>query len=186
MIVMAAETTDGIRPSGTSSLLFSAAQPDDSAAIAGLHNVIAERLTRAFGKGHWSHRHTAPGVRSSMKRAHVFVARRGSDIAATFTLATKKPWAINRSYFTSVRRPLYLLAMAVDPDLHGQGLGRRCLDKARSIAKAWPADAIFLDAYDTAAGAGEFYRKCGFREVGRVTYKGTPLIYYEWLVYRSG
>jgi len=70
----------------------------------------------------------------------------------------------------------------VSPDVQGQGLGRRCLDEARAIAKAWPADAIFLDAYDTAAGAGEFYRKCGFREVGRVTYRGTPLIYYEWLV----
>jgi GNAT superfamily N-acetyltransferase len=117
-----------------------------------------------------------------MKRAQVFVARRGTDIAATFTLATKKPWAIDRSCFSQVTRPLYLLSMAVAPELQGQGLGRRCLDEARAIAKAWPADAIFLDAYDTAAGAGEFYGKCGFREVGRVTYKGTPLIYYEWLV----
>jgi ribosomal protein S18 acetylase RimI-like enzyme len=74
----------------------------------------------------------------------------------------------------------------VDPDLQGQGIGRRCVDEARAIAKAWPADAIFLDAYDTAAGAGEFYRTCGFREVGRVIYKGTPLIYYEWLVDGSG
>jgi ribosomal protein S18 acetylase RimI-like enzyme len=182
MNVMAGETANGIRPSGTSSVLFGAAQPDDSAAIAGLHNVIAERLTSAFGPGHWSYRHTEQGVRSSMKRAQVVVARRGSDIAATFTLATKKPWAIDRSCFSKVTRPLYLLAMAVAPDVQGQGLGRRCLDEARAIAKAWPADAIFLDAYDTAAGAGEFYRKCGFREVGRITYKGTPLIYYEWLV----
>ena len=44
---------------------------------------------------------------------------------------------------------------------------------------AVPAPAI-RDPADT--GAGEFYRKCGFREVARVTYKGTPLIYYEWLV----
>jgi len=179
---MAAEPANGIRPSETSTVLFGAAQSDDSAAIAGLHNVIAERLTSAFGHGHWSYRHTEQGVRSSMKRAHVFVARRGSEIVATFTLATKKPWAIDRSCFSQVVRPLYLLAMAVSPDVQGQGLGRRCLDEARAIAKAWPADAIFLDAYDTAAGAGEFYRKCGFREVGRVTYRGTPLIYYEWLV----
>jgi len=39
-----------------------------------------------------------------------------------------------------------------------------------------------LDAYDTAAGAGEFYRKCGFEEVGRVIYRGTPLIYYQMLL----
>jgi hypothetical protein len=28
-----------------------------------------------------------------------------------------------------------------------------------------------MEAYDAAAGAGEFYSKCGFREVGRVTYR---------------
>jgi GNAT superfamily N-acetyltransferase len=182
-IAKIAKGTLGAQASG---VLFNAAQPDDGAAIAALHNVIAERLTSAFGKGHWSHRHTEHGVRSSMKRAKVFVARRGRDVAATITLATKKPWAIDRSCFSQVTRPLYLLSMAVAPELQGQGLGRRCLDEARAIAKAWPADAIFLDAYDTAAGAGEFYLKCGFREVGRVTYKGTPLIYYEWLVHGSG
>ena len=99
MNVMAAEPANGIRRSETSTVLFGAAQPDDSAAIAGLHNVIAERLTSAFGHGHWSYRHTEQGVRSSMKRAQVFVARRGSEIVATFTLATKKPWAIDRSCF---------------------------------------------------------------------------------------
>jgi ribosomal protein S18 acetylase RimI-like enzyme len=182
MNAKAAKAAKGTRVSRPSNVLFTAAQPDDSAAIAALHNVIAERLTSAFGKGHWSYRHTEQSVRSSMKRAKVFVARSGTHIAATFTLATKKPWAIDRSYFTSVTRPLYLLSMAVDPDLHRLGLGRRCLDEARAIAKAWPADALFLDAYDTAADAGGFYRTCGFREVGRVTYKGTPLIYYEWLV----
>jgi hypothetical protein len=65
-----------------------AAQPDDSAAIATLHNVIAERLTDAFGKGHWSYRHTEQGVQSSMKRA------------------TKKPWAARHERCTvrSIRR----------------------------------------------------------------------------------
>ena len=43
----------------------------------------------------------------------------------------------------------------------------------------WPGDAIRLDAYDSQAGAGEFYRKCGFREAGRASYRGTPLIYFE-------
>ena len=61
-------------------------------------------------------------------------------------------------------------------------LGRRCVETALDVARAWPADAICLDAYDTDAGAGDFYRKCGFREVGRVTYKNTPLIYFEWLI----
>jgi hypothetical protein len=45
-----------------------------------------------------------------------------------------------------------------------------------------PADALRLDAYDGAAGAGEFYARCGFQERGRVTYKGNPLVSYERLV----
>jgi hypothetical protein len=44
------------------------------------------------------------------------------------------------------------------------------------------ADAIRLDAYDGAVGAGAFYAKYGFKEVGRVVYRGTPLIYFELLL----
>jgi ribosomal protein S18 acetylase RimI-like enzyme len=72
--------------------------------------------------------------------------------------------------------------MAVKPDLQRSGIGRRCLEEARRIVKEWPGDAIRLDAFDAAAGAGDFYRKCGFREVGRVTYRNTPLIYFEMLL----
>ena len=54
-----------------------------------------------------------------------------------------------------------------------------CLDAAKKIAIRWPSDAIRLDAYDGGPGAGNFYRKCGFREVGRATYRDVPLIYFE-------
>lgn len=53
------------------------------------------------------------------------------------------------------------------------------MKEAAVQAKAWPADAIRLDAFDAAAGAGPFYAKCGFREVARVTYRKDPLIYFE-------
>jgi ribosomal protein S18 acetylase RimI-like enzyme len=56
------------------------------------------------------------------------------------------------------------------------------MEEARRIATAWPGDAIRLDAWDAAAGAGEFYRKCGFREVGRATYRTAPLVYFEILL----
>jgi GNAT superfamily N-acetyltransferase len=159
-----------------------AATPEDAAAIARLRNEVADSLTRRHGKGHWSYFTTENGIRSNMKRSHVYVAWRDGRIVATLTLQTKKPWAIDRRYFANVKRPLYLLAMAVAADLHRHGIGRQCLDETRGIAKRWPADAIFLDAYDAEAGAGEFYRKCGYEEVGRVTYRGTPLIYYQLLL----
>jgi GNAT superfamily N-acetyltransferase len=111
--------------------------------------------------------------------SRVLVARRRSAIVATLRLATKKPWAIDVTYFTACKKPLYLLDMAVAPKLQRQGLGRRCIEQAIAIARDWPSDSLRLDAYDASAGAGAFYAKCGFREVGRVVYRATPLIYYE-------
>ncbi|HEV8456006.1 MAG TPA: GNAT family N-acetyltransferase, partial [Gemmatimonadales bacterium] len=68
-------------------------------------------------------------------------------------LATKKPWAIDVSYFTPVKRPLYLTGMAVSVAQQGQGLGRLALEDARAVAQEWPAEAIRLDAYAAEAGA---------------------------------
>ena len=90
--------------------------------------------------------------------------------------------AIDRTYFSQCNRPLYLASMAVAPDLQRQGIGRLCVEAAAKLVKQWPGDAIRLDAYDAVAGAGEFYRKCGFREVGRASYRNVPLIYFEMLV----
>jgi GNAT superfamily N-acetyltransferase len=117
-----------------------------------------------------------------MCTSHIFVAREGAEIIATLRLTTKKPWAIDTSYFTACRHPLYLLAMAVTPSRQRQGIGKKCLEAARRIAKAWPADALRLDAYDAKAGAGPFYARCGFTEVGRTSFRNTPLIYHELLL----
>jgi len=65
------------------------------------------------------------------------VARDGAGIIATLRLATKKPWAIDPAYFVTVRRPLYLLDMAVQPGVQRQGVGRCLLGEAsrQSVAK---------------------------------------------------
>lgn len=155
------------------------ATPEDIPAIVALRNAVAERLTRDHGHGHWSSSVTERGVLQGLRTSRLLVAREGPALAATLQLATKKPWAIDKSYFAASRRPLYLTAMAVDPGQQRRGVGRRCLEEARRLAREWPGDAIRLDAYDHPAGAGAFYEKCGFREVGRVVYRAVPLIYYE-------
>lgn len=106
-------------------------------------------------------------------------------LAGTLRLSTRKPLAIVPKYFTPVARPLYLLSMAVAPRRQRTGIGRRLLDEALGLARAWPAEALRLDAYDAPAGAGEFYRRCGFTEVARVEYRASPLIYFEKLVAAS-
>jgi GNAT superfamily N-acetyltransferase len=163
---------------GVTPLVFAPAEASDAEDIAALRTAVAERLTRDFGQGHWSVVATGRGVLHQIRNSRVLVART-SGLVATLRLAIKKPWAIDQSYFADSVRPLYLSDMAVAPDHQRSGIGRRCLAEAIRIAQAWPADAIRLDAYDAPAGAGEFYAKCGYREVGRATYRKTPLIYFE-------
>jgi GNAT superfamily N-acetyltransferase len=155
---------------------------EDAAAIAALRSRAADALTLEFGSGHWSAPATEKGVLFSMRYARVLLAKGAGRILGTLRLATKKPWAIDPEYFTAVGRPIYLTDMAVDPGTQRKGIGRALLEHARVLAREWPADSIRLDAYDAPAGAGAFYAKCGFREVGRVVYRKTPLIYFEQLV----
>ena len=158
------------------------ATPADARTIADLRLAAGVHLTAQYGQGPWSAGVTEKGVLFTMRQATLYIAHHQGELAATFTLGTRKPWAIDKRYFASSQRPLYLTAMAVLPNHQGQGLGRACLVEAERIAQAWPADAIRLDAYDAPAGAGAFYTKCGFREVGRAAYRGTPLIYCELLL----
>jgi GNAT superfamily N-acetyltransferase len=158
------------------------AGPEDAPALADLRNAVAENLTVRFGQGHWSARSTERGVLYDLRTSRIFVAWDGQRLLATLRLATKKPWAIDVSYFTLSKRALYLTSMAVAPELQRRGIGRLCLEDAERIVQDWPADAIRLDAYDAAAGAGPFYAKCGYREVGRVVYRTVPLIYFEKLL----
>jgi len=151
----------------------------DSPAIVALHLAAAADLTNRFGRGHWSSRPTQRGVLLGMKRGVVYVVRRGRRLVATLTLTPRKPWAIDATYFTPCVKPLYLVGMAVAPDWQGRGLGYFCMKQAQHLARIGRADALRLDAYDADAGAGEFYRKCGLREVGRATYRDTPLVYFE-------
>jgi len=163
-------------------LKFRDATVKDVAVIAALQNAAAGPLTARFGAGHWSSLVTERGATLAQRHARVRVGRSGKRILTVLRLATKKPWAIDVSYFTPVKRPVYLTGMAVSVAHQGQGLGVQALEDACAIARSWPADAIRLDAYDSPAGAGDFYRKCGFKERGRVEYRGDPLVYYEFLL----
>jgi len=158
----------------------------DAGELALLRTAVAEHLTRLHGIGHWSAPVTERGELRSIKTSRILIARDDETrIIGTLRLATKKPWAIDKAYFSTVPCPLYLTDMAVAPLLQHQGVGRRLIEAAKKVAAEWPADAVRLDAYNNAAGAGPFYAKCGFHEVGRVEYRGVPLIYFELLIHRA-
>ncbi len=157
-------------------------QPATSADVPGLVTLrteVNEHLAAQFPGVLRVSRITEKGVRFAMSRATVFVARYRGQPIATLTLSTRKPWAIDTAYFPPTSTPLYLTDMAVHPRRQRSGIGRQCLAQSIEIAKKWPATALRLDAYDAEYGAGDFYRKCGFREVGTAVYREIPLIYFE-------
>jgi GNAT superfamily N-acetyltransferase len=150
--------------------------------VAAIRNAAAEHLTAQYGAGHWSSLVSEKTILFQMKYGTAFMFRRDKKPVATLILSKKKPWAHDRSYFTACKNPRYLIGMAVIPEKQRNGIGAGCIQALVKFAQSLPCDAICLDAYDHAAGAGEFYRKCGFKEVGRVAYRGTPLIYFEMLL----
>ncbi len=166
-------------------LSFAQATENDAGEIALLRNAAAHALTHRHGEGSWSWKATERSVLRDLSRprfSRTVIARDGRKIVATLCLQTKKPWAIDIAYFTPVKKALYLINMAVDPARQRQGLGRLLIKEAESLARQWPANAVRLDAWDGPAGAGDFYSKCGFREVGRVIYRKAPLIYLEFVI----
>jgi GNAT superfamily N-acetyltransferase len=154
----------------------------DAARLASLRVAVARELTRIHGKGHWSSEPSERGALRGIQTSRVLIARDDDAIVGTLSLATKKPWAIDKTYFAASKHPLYLTDMAVAPRHQRRGIGRALMAEAASVARAWPADAIRLDAYEGPAGAGAFYAKCGLTEVGRVVYRGVPLVYFELLL----
>ena len=159
---------------------FSKATPSDVTAIVRLRAAAAKKLTADFGDGHWSSITNEAAVLRDLKTSTVLVARVRRSVVGTLTLATRKPWAIDAACFTPCSRALYLINMAVHPRQQRRGVGRALMAEALRVARGeLPADAIRLDAYDADAGAGEFYRRCGYRQTGTKTYRGVPLVYFE-------
>lgn len=163
-------------------LVIATAADADAAGLFALRCRAAESLTMRHGVGHWSSTGTMRGAARTIHDGTVLIAREDDRIVGALSLQTKKPWAIDLSYFAAVERALYLVDMCVDPARQGHGVGRRLLEEAVARARAVPAAAIRLDAYEGPAGAGAFYEKCGFTEVGRAVYRTVPLVYFERLL----
>ena len=158
----------------------------DARALVALRTAVARGMTQKFGDGHWSAAPSKADVVRQLRASHVLVARREAEIVGTVRLTAAKPWAIDSSSFTPVTSVLYVLGLAVAPEVRGQDVGRDLMEAAKDAARSRSAEALWLDAYDHSAGAGPFYMKCGFRKVGRTRYREVPLIYYEWLVSEPG
>lgn len=154
----------------------------DVAGLVELRNAVNQHLASQSGGILRAPVVTEKGISFAMSRARVLIALYRRKPIATLALSTRKPWAIDVSYFSPTPTPLYLTDMAVHPRHQRKGIGAEFMKQAVEHARGWPATAIRLDAYDARYGAGGFYSKCGFREVGHATYRSAPLIYFELLL----
>ena len=152
----------------------------DAAAVTAVRLAAARALGAQFGAGPWSMASdTVAGVTVEVETGAVGQARADGTLLATMRLALENPWLGDTSFFTPARTAVYVTSMAVAPAHQRVGVGRACLVEVERLAQAWQATAIRLDSHDAPAGATEFYRKCGFRVVGRGSYFGTPLVWLE-------
>jgi GNAT superfamily N-acetyltransferase len=157
------------------------ATPSDTAALVELRSDVAREMTQRFGEGAWSATPIEPDVARQVNESQVLVARCDAQVVGTVRLVRALASAIDTSAFTPVTTALYVLGLAVTPSARNQGVGRSLMAAAKDVMRSWPAQALWLDTYEHSAGAGDFYLKCGFRAVGRMTYREMPLTFYEWL-----
>ena len=59
-----------------------------------------------------------------------------------------------------------ILNLCIDPDLQGQGLGRRMLERLITEARGHEADTLFLEVRGSNQRAIALYESAGFNEVG--------------------
>ena len=142
-------------------------------------------MSERYGQGPWSACPSQAEVARQLRASHVLVARQGAGIIGTVRLVRALAGLFDSSAFTPVAQPWYVLGLAVAPEFRGAGVGRQLIVAARETARSRGAQALWLDAYEHPAGAGSFYFKCGFRQVGRTEHADVPLLLFEWLVEES-
>jgi ribosomal protein S18 acetylase RimI-like enzyme len=164
-----------------SALSFRLATEADIQALLELRLAIEADQAERFGDDRYATTISEISVARSLKASRVLVATRRGRIVGLVSMGTKKPWAVDLKYFTPACKAVYLYNVDVSPELQQSGIGRQLIDRVKVMAKEWPVDAIRLDAYDGAAGAGSFYKKCGFKKLGHKVYRSVPLVYYEFV-----
>lgn len=158
------------------------ARRDEARDIAALRVAVAQHLTQLHGEGQWSAIPSRSDVVRQMRASRMLVARLDDILVGTVRLTTINPRSMMSVGFTPVGSVLYLIGLAVAAEYRSMGIGRALIGAAKDMARSARVEALWLDTYQGAAGAGPFYLRCGFRQVSATGTGRVPLVYYEWPV----
>jgi GNAT superfamily N-acetyltransferase len=159
------------------------AQADDVSRVRAIITAAASDLTARFGEGHWSHVRAAETLRKYVEQGTLYLIERDAALVGTLRLTDRKIPFYRGEWFANPKAETgYLLDMAIDPAHQRRGIGRQAMTLAEDHARVRRLQAIRLDAYSGPAGAGGFYRKCGYRLTHRGEFNGVALEYFETLL----
>jgi GNAT superfamily N-acetyltransferase len=153
----------------------------DARPLARMRAAVARDMRERFGDGDWAAEPGDATVTRQIRASRVLVAKRGREIVGTLRLLTAQAELFDARAFTPVGAAVYAVGLAVAPASRGQGIGRDLLAAAKGSVRRWPADALWLDSYEGAAGVANYYRAQGFTEVTRGSHNGNRLVFFEWL-----
>jgi GNAT superfamily N-acetyltransferase len=145
----------------------------------------SEDLTERFGEGHWSIVSSEATLIDALGNGNLYVIDADGVLAGTCRLTDRKIAFYEERWFADPDAPAtYLRDMAIAPDRQRQGIGREAMADIAQLARLQGACAVRLDAYAGPAGAGTFYRKCGYSRMHAGQFNGVRLEYYEKLLSR--
>jgi GNAT superfamily N-acetyltransferase len=153
---------------------------DDIKLVRAILAAAAADLVTRFGSGHWSTVRSAESLQKRASNGALYIIEADSSAVGTLQLTSRKTGFYREEWFAPRQGTVgYLLDMAVHPDHQQRGIGRRSMELVESLARLAGLRAIRLDAYRGPAGAGEFYKKCGYASVHKGEMREVPLEYFE-------
>ena len=119
------------------------------------------------GLCHWDKYYTPDLVRKLLKHKEVYMAKDGDSCIGTITFDTRPPKYYEEEHYDQMftepdQMAGYITAVAVFPDLQGQGVATRLLQFVEDLAKEKELKWLRLDCRIEVPGLVEFYKKRGF------------------------
>jgi protein-tyrosine phosphatase len=149
---------------------LSPGEAGDAPAVVRLRDAAA-RWQRARGISQWT-----PGERTAgwfadrARRGELFVVRDGPQVIAAVLLQRDDEIA----WGARLPEAGYLHNLVIDRRQAGQGLGRAVIAAAEARIAAWGRHTARLDCLESNGPLRAYYRRAGYREVGRKSFEPSP------------